>query len=125
MKIKPKPSAPPYILTTTARKNLRAAKIWSRTRWSEKLTAQCFYNLEKAAFYLTSHNQSANRQDLSGKSGLSVYPVREHYIIYVPLNNQQIVIVAFIRQTRDIPTLLSKYAYLFKRELDEIRINRN
>ncbi|MEQ1705541.1 MAG: type II toxin-antitoxin system RelE/ParE family toxin [Rickettsiales bacterium] len=115
-----------YILTTTARKHLREAKIWSRTRWGKELTTQYFHDLEKAALYLASHHhQSAKRQELSGENGLNAYPVREHYIIYVPVSNQKIVIVAFIRQTRDIPTLLRKYAYLFKKELGEIRRNIN
>jgi|CXWL01.1.fsa_nt_gi plasmid stabilization system protein ParE len=124
--MKIKSSASPYILTPTARNHLREAKIWSRTRWGEELTTQYFYDLEKVALHLaTNHHQSANRQEFSEKSGLNAYPVREHYIIYTPLNNQKIVIVAFIRQTRDIPALLNKYAYLFKRELDEIKRNIN
>ncbi len=124
--MKIKSSASSYILTPTARNHLREAKIWSRTRWGKELTTQYFHDLEKAALYLTTyHHQSANRQEFSGKIGLNAYPVREHYIIYTLLNNQKIVIVAFIRQTRDIPALLSKYSYLFKKELDEIRKNRN
>lgn len=56
-----------------------------------------------------------------GESGLGLYPVREHYIVYAPIDTRSIAVVAFIRQGRDVPAILSKYAPMIKRELMETR----
>jgi hypothetical protein len=50
-----------------------------------------------------------------------LYPVREHYIVYVPLGERLIAIVAVIRQGRDISSILQKWSVLIRRELNEIR----
>jgi hypothetical protein len=49
----------------------------------------------------------------------AAYPVREHYIVYEPLGPR--FIVAVIRQGRDIPAILQKWAAPVRRELIEIR----
>jgi plasmid stabilization system protein ParE len=114
-----------YVLTPTARQHLREAKAWSLTRWGQELTEQYFLDLEKAARYLAEHHSRvAARKELAGESGLGVYTAREHYIVYVPLRRDRIAIVAFIRQGRDIPALLSRHAPLIRRELDKIRKKR-
>jgi plasmid stabilization system protein ParE len=111
-----------YVLTPAARKHLREAKLWSRARWGDALTAQYFQDLDQAAHYLAEHHaQHAARTELVGSSRVCVYPAREHYIIYEPIAENKVAIVAFIRQGRDVPALLGKYAYAFKKELDEIR----
>ncbi len=105
-----------------AKKHLREAKAWSKARWGDELTVQYFHDLHQGAQYLAEHHtHTAARPDLAGNSGLGVYPVREHYLIYEPIAERKVVIVAVLRQVRDIPALLSKYAYVFKRELDDIR----
>ena len=115
-------SSPSYILTPTARKHLREAKAWSKSRWGEALTVQYFHDLDQAARYLAEHHtQTSKRSDLAGDSGLGIYSVREHYLIYEPIAPQTIVIVAVLRQVRDVPAILSRYAYVIKRELDELR----
>ncbi|NEP15017.1 MAG: type II toxin-antitoxin system RelE/ParE family toxin [Symploca sp. SIO3E6] len=115
-----------YVLTPTARRHLREAKVWSRARWGDELTKQYFHDLESAAQYLAENYQRfAKRQELTGDSGLGIYPAREHYIVYEPIEKQTIAIIAFIRQGRDIPALLSKNAYRIKRELAEIRKGRS
>ena len=114
-----------YVLTPTARRHLREAKAWSLARWGQELTEQYFHDLEKTALYLADHHSRlAGRKELAGESGLGLYPAREHYIVYVPLTRNKIAIVAFIRQGRDIPALLSRHAPLFRRELDKIRKKR-
>lgn len=111
-----------YVLTPTARQHLREAKAWSRARWGQELTNRYFLELDQAARYIAdNHPKFAARPELTGGSGLGIYPVWEHYIIYEPISPQTIAIVAFIRQGRDIPTLLSRHALLFKRELDAIQ----
>lgn len=111
-----------YVLTPTARRHLREAKAWSLARWGQELTEQYFHDLEKAALYLAKHHAShTNRKEFAEDSGLKLHPTREHYIIYEPLEQDKIAIVAFIRQGRDIPGLLSRHASLFQRELEKIR----
>jgi plasmid stabilization system protein ParE len=118
-------SRPSYVLTPTARQHLREAKARSLTQWGHELTEQYFRDLEKAALYLADrHSRIAARKELAADSGLSLYPAREHYIVYEPLTRNKIAIVAFIRQGRDIPALLSRHAPLFRRELDKIRKRR-
>lgn len=39
------------------------------------------------------------------------------YLVYVPLGKKQIAIVALIRQTRDVPTILQENGFLIRRAL--------
>lgn len=50
-----------------------------------------------------------------------IYPVREHYLVFEPLAPRLIAIVAVIRQGRDIPAILQKWAVPIQRDLIEIR----
>jgi len=63
----------------------------------------------------------SERDDLSGDTGLSVHPVREHYLVYLPVADQHIVIVAVVRQLRDVPEILGKAEFMIRREVMEIR----
>ncbi len=109
-----------YVLTPTARAHLREAKAWSRARWGVELTKSYFEDLEKAAQYLAGHHKQLCQNP---QHELGVYPVREHYIIYTPLDEDTIALLAVIRQGRDIPSLLQRHASLFARELREIKGN--
>ena len=51
---------------------------------------------------------------------LKIYPVREHYLVYVPINSNCIAIVALIRQTRDVPAILNANSFMINRQLREI-----
>ncbi|MGS2724419.1 hypothetical protein ACVBEJ_11815 [Porticoccus sp. GXU_MW_L64] len=51
---------------------------------------------------------------------LNLYPVREHYLVYVPVDGKGIVIVALIRQARDVPAILNANGFLIRRQLREI-----
>jgi hypothetical protein len=78
--------------------------------------------LHKGAQYVAECHPSLQlRQHLAGGTALLLHPVREHYLIYEPLNDQYIVIVAVIRQRRDIPAILQKWAAPIRRELAAIR----
>ena len=110
-----------YILTETAEQDLRDAKAWSLKRWGADLTRQYFEDLHKGAEYIAQNHRSLReRDDLTGDTGLCVHPVREHYVVYTPIDTDKIIIVALIRQTRDVPGILKTHSYKIRRELNEI-----
>jgi len=111
-----------YILTRLAESDLYDAKIWSLSRWGSKLTHAYFSDLHEAAENIAIHHHKLkNREDLTGHTGLSIHPVREHYLVYLPITNQCVIIVAVIRQSRDVPQILAKAEFMIRREVLEIR----
>lgn len=111
-----------YTLTALAEADLRAAKAWSLSRWGKKLTQEYFSDLHDAAEYIGQHHASLRVQDnFATDSDLAIYPIREHYIVYFPVAPQHIVMVAFIRQSRDVHAILQRSRYLIRRELKEIQ----
>jgi plasmid stabilization system protein ParE len=111
-----------YVLTARAAADLRDARVWSRARWGKELTNRYFEDLHEGAQYIAENHASfRDRQELAGGTALLLYPVREHYIVYEPLALRFIAIVAVIRQGRDIPAILQKWAAPIRRELIEIR----
>lgn len=58
---------------------------------------------------------------MTAGTALLLYPVREHYIVYEPLSDRLIALVAVIRQERDVPAILQKWAAPIRRELADIR----
>jgi len=67
------------------------------------------------------HPARSDRRDLTGGTGLYVHSVREHYLVYEPLNRRSILLVAVIRQGRDMPAILQKWVGSIRRELADIR----
>ena len=111
-----------YVLTARAAADLSEARVWSRARWGKELTNRYFEDLHEGAQYIAENHASfRDRRDLAGGTALLLYPVREHYIVYEPLGPRFIAIVAIIRQGRDIPAILQKWAAPIRRELIEIR----
>lgn len=111
-----------YVLTARAAIDLREARTWSRARWGPQLTNRYFQDLHDAAQYLAEHHASfRDRHELAGGTSLHLYPVREHYLVYEPLGPGTIAVVAVIRQGRDIPAILQKWAAPIRRELIAIR----
>jgi plasmid stabilization system protein ParE len=111
-----------YLLTARAAADLREARTWSRARWGRELTNRYFDDLHKGAQYIAENHASfRDRHELAGGTALLLYPVREHYIVYEPLAPRLTAIVAVIRQGRDIPAILQKWAAPIRRELMEIR----
>jgi plasmid stabilization system protein ParE len=101
---------------------LREARVWSRARWGKELTSRYFDDLHEGTQFIA-ENQSGlrGRQELSRGTSLFVYPVRERYIVYEPLAERFIAVVAVIRQGRDVPAILQKWSAPIRRELMEIR----
>ena len=111
-----------YILTNRAAIDLREARAWSRVRWGKDLTNRYFDDLHKGAQYIAEHHAALRgRHDLAGGTALLLHAVREHYLVYEPLDDRYVVIVAVIRQGRDIPAILQKWAAPIRRELTDIR----
>lgn len=111
-----------YVLTARADADLRETTAWSRARWGEELTRRYLDDLHEGAQFVAEHQSTLRgRQELSGGTALRMYPVREHYIVYEPLGERFIAIVAVIRQRRDIPTILRKWSAPIRRELAQIR----
>jgi len=107
-----------YILTKTAAGDFREARRWSVARWGKKRTRSYFQQLHDGADYIAKHQPAiAARDDLLGNTDLGVYPVGEHYLVYVPMSDTQIVIVALIRQTRDVPAILKANNFQIRRQL--------
>jgi plasmid stabilization system protein ParE len=111
-----------YLLTARAAADLREARTWSRARWGKELTNRYFEDLHEGAEYIAKNHASLrSRHDLAGGTALLIYPIREHYLVYEPLAPQLVAIVAVIRQSRDVPAILQKWAAPIRRELVEIR----
>ena len=111
-----------YILTVRAEADLREARAWSLSRWGKELTNRYFEDMHEGAQYVAENYASfRNRHDLAGGTSLLLYPIREHYIVYEPLGKQFIAVVAVVRQGRDLPAILQKWAEPIRRELLEIR----
>ena len=111
-----------YVLTARAIADVREARTWSRARWGKEVTSRYFDDLHLGAeFIAENHRTVLERQDLSGGTALLVYPVREHYLVYEPIGERLIAIVAVIRQGRDLPSILQKWSVPIRRELLEIR----
>jgi len=106
-----------YFLTQTAERDFRQVKAWSLSRWGKVLTQTYFTDLHEGAEYIAAHQSSLQNKDyLTGSTGLNVYAVREHYIVYVSTSPTEIIIVALIRQIRDVPNILKANHFMFKRE---------
>ena len=85
------------------------------------LTREYFEDLDKAARYISEKRQSLlSNAELTGNTGLGIYPAREHYLVFVPISEEQIAIVDPIRQGRDIPSILARNATIIWHELDTI-----
>lgn len=107
-----------YILTATAERDFWEARRWSLSRWGKELTKQYFTDLHESAKGIA-QSHSAMPQ-LTDASGLGIHPVREHYLVYVPISKKRIVIVALIRQTCDVPAILKANGFKIQRQLKEM-----
>ncbi len=117
-----------YILTETAERDFRAARHWSLSRWGKDLTRQYFTDLHQCAERIAQNPEQFSSFDhVSNTAELNVYPIREHYLVYLPISDKRIVIVAFIRQTRDVPDILNANGFMIQRQLKEIleKLNQN
>jgi len=110
-----------YLLTATAEQDFREARRWSMLRWGRELTQQYFTELHECAEDLARNPQQfASTVNLSSPAELKIHPVKEHYLVYLPVSKTTIVIIALIRQTRDVPAILRTNGFKIKRQLKEI-----
>ena len=111
-----------YTLTASAEADLRSAKVWSLSHWDKRLTKQYFTDLHEGANFIAENYKSLiSRSELIHDPGLCVHPVREHYIVYVPVADTHIVIVSIMRQGRDLQSILRKGRHKINRELIDIK----
>lgn len=118
-----RPSAPEVLCPDCPRgsRSQRGASLVARPV-GQRVDQRYFEELHEGAQYIAENHASfRDRQELAGGNALLLYPVREHYIVYEPLGPRFIAIVAVIRQGRDIPAILQKWAAPIRRELIEIR----
>ena len=66
------------------------------------------------------HRSLPKKGYLTGTTGMGVHAVREHYIVYVPIDEKSIVIVALMRQSRNVPAVLRANDFMIRRQLQEI-----
>jgi plasmid stabilization system protein ParE len=109
-----------YVLTEKAARDFREARRWSKARWGDRTTRSYFQKLHNGAEYIAAHQTViSHRDELTEDTNLEVYPVGEHFLVYVPLDTTQIAIVALIRQIRDVPALLQANRFQIQRALNE------
>lgn len=75
---------------------------------------------EGAEHIAKNHLSLTGSNDIADTTGLGVYAIKAHYIFYLPISNEQIIIVALIRQIRDIPTILKTNQHHIRREVKAI-----
>lgn len=111
-----------YTFTTLADEDAVELKRWSRARWGKTLTRQYMLDIHAGVERIAKNYKSLrSRDELTAGTGLSIYPVREHYVIFYPVAKAHIVIVAVLRQGRDIPNILRDNSVRIGRELREIQ----
>ncbi len=106
-----------YFLTPSAIASLREQRKWSVEEFGRTTTKRYFQDLADCLELLAQNPaRSARRPELKGLSGLMIYPLGSHYIIYAPVK-QCICVFGIVLQTRDVLPILNENAALFKREL--------
>jgi len=109
-----------YTLTLTAEDDFRRAKQWSSARWGKELTRHYFKDLHEAAEHIAQNQKTISPKSyLTHIDGLEIAVVREHYLIYVPVKRNHIIIVAHLRQTQDVLTILEANSFIIQREVKD------
>jgi len=97
-----------YTLTTSAESDLRALQARSLELFGPIQTNRFIARLKKAAEFASTHiGKLSTRSHLVGDSGLSLYPVSNQFLVYRPVSDHHIVILAIVTQSRDIPALIA------------------
>jgi len=110
-----------YTLTRRAEKDLAELADWSLARWGGELTNAYLDQLHRGIEWVAKNQQKvAARPDLAADTHLSVYPLREHYVVFIPVGGEHIIILSFLRQGRDVATILRKNSARLTRELKNI-----
>ncbi|MEO1609213.1 MAG: type II toxin-antitoxin system RelE/ParE family toxin [Pseudomonadota bacterium] len=113
-----------YVLTPGAVDDIREIADWSSGYWGKERTVKYLAELHEGLEYIAANfkvfEKSEARSDLSGGTGLLLYPVNKHFIAFIPIGEQSIAVAAVIRQGRDIPAILQKDGFAIRRDLKEI-----
>jgi plasmid stabilization system protein ParE len=113
--------SPKYTLTKGAEADLEEIYRHSLEMFGLEQTNKFMAELKKAAeFAADNHGKVSTRAHLTGESGLSLYPVNNHFIAYRPVAENHIVIIALFRQSRDIPSFIRAESEKFKKDFLEI-----
>lgn len=116
---------PTYRLTTGAAQDIREIADWSLERWGRDRTVRYLTEMHERLLFLAANfkmfESNTTHGDLSGGSGLHLYPVNKHYVVFLPLGEQSIAVAAVIRQGRDIPAILQKDGFAFRRDVQDIK----
>ena len=101
--------------------HLRNHKKWSLERFGHATTKKYFQDMDEGFQYIAdNYERFPSRFELAGESGLSIYPVREHYVVFVPMSDG-IHIADVLRQTQDIPNILSDNAAIFQGDIAQFK----
>jgi plasmid stabilization system protein ParE len=110
-----------YFLSPTAIKHLRAHKKWSLKQFGYEVTKKYFEDMDIGfQFIADNHKGFTTRSELTGDTGLCIYPVKKHFVIFVPLHDD-VHIVDILSQVQDIPNILSESTARFEREISQFR----
>lgn len=113
-----------YFLTPGAVDDIREIGDWSLERWGKEKTLKYLSDLHHGLEYLAANFETFKnnkiRDELSGGSGLLLYPINRHYIAYIPIAEKTIAVAAVIRQGSDIPSILQKGSLTIHRDLQDI-----
>jgi plasmid stabilization system protein ParE len=113
---------PPYVLTPTAAADIREIADWSMDHWGQVRTVKYLHDLHEGFCTIAKNHAGFMKRDyLGGSVGIALYPIKKHYVAFVPIDKKKIAIAAIIRQGRDIPSILLKNRYMIEREVQTIK----
>src|SRR5277367_4079932 len=110
-----------YTFTKGAEADLDEIHERSREQYGRAQTNKFIAELKKAAEFAANNiGKVATRGHLTGDSGLSLYPVNNHFLAYRPVSIDHIVIIAIFRQSRDVAAHIAAEAERFQNDFREI-----
>jgi plasmid stabilization system protein ParE len=110
-----------YTLTRRAEADLDELHEKSLEQFGRIQTNKFMADLKKAAEFAANNiGKVPTRAHLVGDSGLSLYPIHNHFIAYRPVTEDHIVIIAIVRQSRDIAALITAESDRFRADFSEI-----
>jgi plasmid stabilization system protein ParE len=110
-----------YTLTKRAEADLEELYRNSLEQYGSIQTNKFMNDLKKAAEFAADNiGKVPTRAHLTGESGLSLYPVNNHFIAYRPVTEKHIVVIAIFRQSRDVVAMIAAEADRFRAEFSEI-----
>ena len=110
-----------YTLTRRAESDLDELYEKSLEQFGPIQTNRFMTDLKNAAEFAADNiGKIPARAHLVGDSGLSLYPVKNHFIAYRPVAEDHIVIITIFRQSRDVAALIAAEADRFRADFSEI-----